>query len=134
MIVLFLFNTNFECIIPLMIITTVNSLIMIIFSTIIALISTNQMHGQLYLILFIIIFFILPSSILLFNNIFNSIILKFLNTIFSILGISQMNLIIQNILSGRGLLYSKIGLLITIIWLIVPFIIFSYIYKHKKLY
>ncbi|WP_010236079.1 ABC transporter permease [Clostridium arbusti] len=57
MIVLFLFNTNFECIISLIIITTVNSLIMIVFSTIIALISTNQMHGQLYLILFIIIFF-----------------------------------------------------------------------------
>lgn len=131
--VFLLLNLSSTYIIPFLLITIINSFSMIILGCIIALICENQMKVKLYSILSLVIFFILPTSSL-FTTIIDSTFFKILNNTSNVLGINQMNLIIENIISGKGLFYSKIALLIILIWLIIPFTIFSYIYKIKKLY
>lgn len=124
-IIFYILKINSMYIIPFLIITMTTTLSFIIIGSILGLIFATPSQATIYFMPLVTILFFIPVI-----SVFSKTVEKFSH----ILGISQMNIIIQNIISGKGLFYSKVGLLITLIWLIVPFIIFSYIYKHKKLY
>ncbi|UZW14453.1 ABC transporter permease [Clostridium pasteurianum] len=118
-------NISSTYIVPFLVITMITTLSFIIIGSIIGFVCNTPSQATMYLMPIITVLFFIPPM-----SLFSKTVEKFSH----ILGISQMNIIVQNIISGKGLFYSKISLFVILIWILIPFTIFSYIYKHKKLY
>lgn len=96
----------------------------VILMSLVGIIANNSMECLLYSFPFVIALLFAP--LFSFNRAFYR--------INSLINISNMNFMIKNILDGKGFFYSQYSLLVITIWLIIPLILFSVIYKAKKLY
>lgn len=121
---LFIFKLNFIIFLQITLLIFISLLSIIFIGTIIGFAARSQSEAMIYSVIIIAFIYIVP---LLGNlNLLPS-------KISSILGISNMDLVITNILNDKGFFYSVYSILIIILWTILPIFIFSHMYKHKKL-
>ncbi|URZ03628.1 ABC-2 transporter permease [Clostridium felsineum] len=123
-VMLILFRVKLLYLPGLFILISVVTISELIVMSIIGFIAQNSIQSLIYLLPSMLIFMVLPEfqPFEVFSN------------INSFINISNMNFIIKNVLEGKGFFYSGYSLFVIGLWLIVPLIIFTYIYKKKKLY
>ncbi len=121
---LFIFKLNFISFLQITFLIFISLLSIIFIGTLIGFVCRNQSEAMICSVLIIVFLYIVP----LLRNL-NLVTSK----ISSLLGISNMDLVINNILKDKGFFYSNYSLLVMAFWVILPVFIFSYIYKHKKL-
>jgi ABC-2 type transport system permease protein len=124
MISLFMFKLNFISYLQVTFLIFISLVSIILIGTLIGFKCRNQSEAMIYSVIIIALLYIMPLA----GNL-NLVMSK----ISSIIGISNMDLIIEDILNGKGLFCSAYSLLVMAFWAIFPILIFSYIYKFEKL-
>lgn len=124
MLSLFAFKLNFINFLQIVFLMFISLIGIILIGTLIGLMCRNQPEAMTCSIIIISLLYMVP-------------IIGNLNVVTSkislLLGISNMDLVIKNIINGKGLFYSVFSLLVMVVWVIVPIFIFSHIYGSKKL-
>lgn len=121
---LFILKLNAISFIQIAFLIFISLLGLILIGALIGFICKNQPEAMICSIITIAVLYVIP----IIGNI-NAITSK----ISLFLGISNMDLLIKNILKGKTMFYSLQSLFIMLIWVIIPICIYIYMYKHKDL-
>ncbi|URZ03629.1 ABC transporter permease [Clostridium felsineum] len=121
--VLNIFKLNFITFIEIILIIFISLLSVTLIGALIGFVCRNQSEAM-----FVSIIIMLLIYIVTLGGSLNSV----LSRISSLCGISAMNLLLGNIIEGKGIFSSPQSLIIMIIWIILPIILFRVIYKRKK--